>query len=172
MKGMILLPMPTMNMDNSETGCCPAFLPEPWDEKTMVLNGELFIKATTKSVFYMPIDMASVMTRTMTLITEAQAEIQEGYLILSQDISKWKAEHYFLVSKEVPGATMTQLNGEYMTKVFEGAFSEMPKWIKIMEAYVSSQGKVSQGIYAFYTTCPKCAKHFGKNYVVLFSKVQ
>jgi hypothetical protein len=26
-------------------------------------------------------------------------------------------------------------------------------------------------LYFFYTTCPKCAKHYGKNYVVAVAKV-
>jgi len=26
--------------------------------------------------------------------------------------------------------------------------------------------------FFYYTTCPKCAKHYGKNYVVAFAEVQ
>jgi hypothetical protein len=28
-----------------------------------------------------------------------------------------------------------------------------------------------QTLYCYYTTCPKCAKKYGKNYVVLLAKV-
>jgi hypothetical protein len=30
----------------------------------------------------------------------------------------------------------------------------------------------SETLYFFYMTCPKCAKHYGKNYVVAVAKVK
>ena len=36
---------------------------------------------------------------------------------------------------------------------------------------IKSQGKKSQKLYYFYTTCPKCVKKLGKNYVVAFAQV-
>jgi hypothetical protein len=40
-----------------------------------------------------------------------------------------------------------------------------------MKAYVASRQKKLEKLYFFYTTCPKCAKHYGKNYVVLLAQV-
>ena len=40
-----------------------------------------------------------------------------------------------------------------------------------MTDYVASQQKTVQKLYFFYTTCPKCAKHCGKNYTVLLAQV-
>jgi hypothetical protein len=40
-----------------------------------------------------------------------------------------------------------------------------------MDDYVKSKGKTVEQLFYFYTTCPKCAKVYGKNYVVLFAKV-
>ncbi len=40
-----------------------------------------------------------------------------------------------------------------------------------MERYVHEKGKQLDTIYFFYTTCPRCAKHYGKNYVVGVAKV-
>lgn len=40
-----------------------------------------------------------------------------------------------------------------------------------MKDYVASKDKSLQKLYFFYTTCPKCAKHYGKNYVVLLAQV-
>jgi hypothetical protein len=34
-----------------------------------------------------------------------------------------------------------------------------------------SKGKALQRMFFFYTTCPKCAKKCGKNYVVILGKV-
>ena len=47
----------------------------------------------------------------------------------------------------------------------------MGKWIKEMEQFVQGKGKESTMQYFYYTTCPKCAKKYGKNYVVLLAKV-
>ena len=33
------------------------------------------------------------------------------------------------------------------------------------------KAKEKEKIYVFYTTCPKCAKVYGKNYTVLLAKV-
>ena len=35
----------------------------------------------------------------------------------------------------------------------------------------TSQGQQMRKLYFFYTTCPKCIKHYGKNYVVAFAEV-
>lgn len=163
--------LPTMNMDTSETGCCPVFDPSLWDEKTIEFNGELFAKTYTKSFFYMPLNMSKVMTETMKSINDSDAEIKDKYLILSRDISKWKCEHYFLVKKEISSIETVKLDGNYLTKVFEGPYRDFPKWMTAMENYVKSQNKTAKKIYAFYTTCPKCAAHYGKNYVVLFAEI-
>jgi hypothetical protein len=40
-----------------------------------------------------------------------------------------------------------------------------------MKQLVSREGKHLRKLYFFYTTCPRCAKHFGKNYVVAFAEV-
>jgi hypothetical protein len=41
-----------------------------------------------------------------------------------------------------------------------------------MTDYVQQQGRQLETLYFFYTTCPKCAKHYGKNYVVAVAKVR
>jgi len=37
--------------------------------------------------------------------------------------------------------------------------------------FVKRKGKVLQRMFFFYTTCPKCAKKWGKNYVVILAQV-
>lgn len=163
--------LPKMDMSNNETGCCPKFDPTLWDEKEFTFDNLLFAKAKTRSFMYIPLNMGKVMTKAMALINQASATLPDRYLILSRDLTPWQGEHYFLVSKEVPGMTMSNLNGTYLTKVFDGEYRLIPKWIKEMEQYVKSQGKEMKNIYYFYTTCPKCAKHYGHNYVVLFVQI-
>ena len=66
---------------------------------------------------------------------------------------------------------MVQMTGDYMMRVFEGLYRDAPKWEKAMQEYVNSKGKEVKQTYFFYTTCPKCAKFYGKNYVVVVSEV-
>jgi hypothetical protein len=47
----------------------------------------------------------------------------------------------------------------------------MGKWIRYMNSFVTSKGKTAKKNYFFYTTCPKCAKFYGKNYVVILAEV-
>ena len=66
---------------------------------------------------------------------------------------------------------MAEISGTFLTKVFEGPYSQARNWCGEMDEYVKSQGKTCERLYFFYTTCPKCLKTFGKNYVVGFAQV-
>ncbi len=163
--------LPKMDIDNSETGCCPRFNPEPWDEKEFVFNQKLFAKAKTINFFHMPLNIAPVIVKTWKKIEEAGADSKESFLMLSYDLSPWSGEHYFSVEKEVPELEMVRLSGTFLSKVFEGPFKDAKKWLKEMDKYVESKGEKVKKLYFFYTTCPKCAKYFGKNYVVAFAQI-
>ncbi len=119
----------------------------------------------------MPLNMGSVFTRTINAIETAHAG-GGGLLVLSHDDSAWHAEHLFAVDQEVPGAEMVRLSGEFLTKVFEGPYRKAPAWAATMAAYVKERGQHLDTMYFFYTTCPKCARHHGRNYVVGVAKVR
>ena len=153
--------LPTMDLSDSPTGCCPRFHPEGWDEQDFKLEGLKFIKASTRSFLFMPMNMAKVMGQTQKAIDAAGARPSDRYLILSHDVSPWKADHYFLVAGEVPGYPTQTLPGAFHARVFEGPYRQMGAWYKAMGG-----GEV----YAFFTTCPGCAKTYGKNYVVLLAR--
>ncbi|MBU0977639.1 MAG: hypothetical protein KKD18_04440, partial [Nanoarchaeota archaeon] len=83
----------------------------------------------------------------------------------------WGSDVYFEVTEHVPNAENVFLSGTFMTKVFEGPYQNIKIWMKEMEAYVKSKSKVPKNYYFFYTTCPKCAKQYGKNYVIIFAEI-
>ena len=103
-------------------------------------------------------------------IQEADALTPEP-LMLSDEKSLWGSDIYIAVSKEVPGAEMARVSGSFLTNVFEGPYKDTGKWVKEMKAYVKSKGKEMKSLYFFYTTCPKCAKAYGKNYTVILAEV-
>jgi NMD protein affecting ribosome stability and mRNA decay len=40
-----------------------------------------------------------------------------------------------------------------------------------MTAYVAGQGKEIRRLLFYYTTCPRCAKAYGRNYVAILAEV-
>jgi hypothetical protein len=155
---------------DSETGCCPRFNPQPWDKKEVTFKDRLFIKDHVTSIFHIPLNFGKVMVRNMEKISQAQALAPEP-ILLSDENSLWGADIYIAVSKDVPGAQMVKLSGTFMTQVFEGPYKNVRQWVSQMTDYVAKQGKQLKKLYFFYTTCPKCAKHYGKNYVVLLAQI-
>lgn len=156
--------------ENSETGCCPRFDPEPWEEKEIIWEDKLFLKDQVRSIFHMPLNFGKVMVKNMEKIREADA-LPPQPLMLSDEKSPWGSDIYINVKKEVPGAEMTEISGTFLTKVFEGPYKNTKKWIKEMRTFVKSKDRKMKKMYFFYTTCPKCAKYYGKNYVVILAEI-
>ena len=156
--------------EDSETGCCPRFNPEPWDEKEVMFQDKLFIKDHVRSFLHIPLNFGKVMVRNMDKIQQAGALAPEP-LMLSDEKSLWGSDIYIAVSKEVPGAEMVRISGTFLTKVFEGPYKNAGKWAKEMMEYVKAKAGDMEKMYFFYTTCPKCAKFYGKNYIVILAKV-
>lgn len=102
---------------------------------------------------------------------EAAGATPDEMVVLSDESSLWGADVYIAISKEIPGARTTTLSGTFLTQVFEGPYRDVRKWIEAMKSFVKGKGKELRELYFFYTTCPKCSKKYGKNYVVLPAKL-
>ncbi|MHC4068734.1 MAG: hydrolase [Planctomycetota bacterium] len=161
--------MDTLYKD-SETGCCLRFNPEPWDEKEIIWQDKIFLKDRVRSFFHIPLNFGRVMVKNMEKIVKADALAPEPVL-LSDENSLWGADIYIAVSKEVSQAQMKKLSGTFLTKVFEGPYKDAGKWARQMKEYVKSKGRELKKLYFFYTTCPRCAKYYGKNYTVMVAEV-
>jgi len=44
--------------------------------------------------------------------------------------------------------------------------------MKDFDAVVKTDGITCKKVYMWYTTCPKCAKKYGKNYVAILAEVE
>ena len=154
----------------SQTGCCPRFNPAPWDEKEITFQDKLFVKDHVRSFLHIPLNFGQVMIRNMERIHQAGAEVPMP-VALSDEKSLWGADLYIAVARDVPGAKMARISGTFLTKVFEGPYKNAGQWAQEMKAYVKSKHKKMQKMYFFYTTCPKCAEVYGKNYTVILAKI-
>ncbi len=150
--------------------CCPKFDPKPWDERELKWENKRFVTDRVRSFLHIPLNFGGVMIRNMALIEAAGAK-PEDVIVLSDENSLWGADVYISVTKEVPQAKAATLSGTFMSKVFEGPYKDVRKWCGQMQEHVRAAGKELKHMYYYYTTCPKCAKKHGKNYVVLLAKV-
>lgn len=151
--------------------CCPEFDPLPWKDKKFEWIDKKFIKDSVFTFFYMPVNFGGIMKKLDKKVSEADAKIPD-WMGLSDHTSKWNMDIYLAVDKEIPNAKNTTMNGTFVSKVYEGPYSETGKWHKDFTAWCNTKGYKTGKLFMWYTTCPKCAKKYGKNYVVFIAEVE
>ena len=151
-----------------EKECCPKFDPAPWDGMSFSWEGKRFIKAGVSTFFHMPLNFGPVIRK---LFGKAGQAVSPEWLCLSDHVSKWRMDIYMTVNGEVAGAENVTLSGRFLSKVYEGKFSETGKWCEDFANFAADRGLAIRKWYMWYTTCPKCARKHGKNYVVIVAEV-
>ncbi len=154
--------------------CCPEFDPLPWEDKIHQWSEKPFVKASIPTFLHMPLpsSMNKMMGQTWKMIQDAKADpAVEEFCVISKDPSPWRSDYYFAVVHEVAGACNTKISGTFISKVYDGDYRHTPKFIKLAKKSVEAKGHKMQDTYVFYTTCPKCAKKWGHNYIVVFVKI-
>ena len=150
--------------------CCPEFNPEPWQDREITWQDKRFVKDRVRSLFHIPLNFGGVMRRNVALIEAAEAKPEE-MIVLTDACSPWGSDVYIDVTDEVPGAETTTISGTFLSRVYEGPYRNMRSWMQDMSQHVAGQGKQIERMLTYYTTCPRCAKSYGKNYVVLMAQV-
>lgn len=159
------------SFDNTQDKvCCPKFDPTPWDDKTFEWDNKKFIKDKVFTLFYMPINFGSVMKKLCDLMGKAGAQMTDG-MLLADHTSKWNMDLYLATDKEISGIENVTLSGKFYSKVYEGNFKETGAWCKDFENIIKTKGMNIKKWYMWYTTCPKCAKKYGKNYTVIVGQI-
>jgi hypothetical protein len=153
-----------------EKECCPKVDPKIWDNKVFTWNDKKFIKDNVRQFMHIPLGMGKVITRMWKKLEAADA-IPKEFLLLSYDPSPWKSELYMAAEKDAPGAENITISGDFCTKVYDGPFENCGKFYQDMQQSVKNQGKEAKKIYFYFTTCPKCAKKYGHNYIVAFAQI-
>ncbi len=164
-----------MNNNNTNNQCCPEFEPGKWDKKMFSWNNKKFIKDSLPTFFHMPLPsmIGKKITRMWKAVESvgAAAPDKEDTLILFRDPSAFRSEIYISVEKDVPLEDNVTISGDLASRVFDGGYNAIPKFLKIMDQYLAETGKKAKDYYVHYAYCPKCAKKFGHNYMILFAKV-
>lgn len=170
--------MKTMTQENpvlaeSEV-CCPEFDRTPWDNKKHVWRDKLFLKDSVPELFHIPLPSmyGNVITRMWNKANDSGAAPDlKDFLLLAHDPSPFKGELFLSITKEIPGEENVKLSGTYMSKVFDGPYNQVPKYIKETDGYLASLKMKAKKYYFYYAYCPKCAKKYGHNYIVAFAEV-
>jgi hypothetical protein len=150
--------------------CCPRFDPKPWSGKTITWDDRPFVRDRVRSFLHIPLNFGSVVKRNMQLI-EAAGAVNSSNVILCDENSLWGADVYIAVTRPVDGAYNMTLSGDFICNVFKGEYRMVPKWMNQMRQALGDRGILPQRFLVYYTTCPRCAKVYGANYVVLLAQV-
>lgn len=155
--------------------CCPKFNPKKWDKKTFIWKNKRFIKESIPTFFHIPFPpMIGKKIRKMMKLAENPNRIsskKDEVLVLFRDPSAFKSEIYISVTGKVNGANNVNLSGTFVARTYSGAFNAVPKFIKSMNNYLGKQ-VASRDYYMHYAYCPKCAKKFKDNWMILFAKIK
>lgn len=163
--------LPRYDDSDNPTGCCPKFNPDGWDGRELHFKDKDFVRATTRSALHVPLNMGRVFERIQAKMVAAGGYDPDNTIVLSRDPSPWTGEHLFAVSAPLPDEETVTLTGDFVTRVFEGPYRKAKDWHAEMAELARSKGATEEEVYFFYTTCPKCAKAYGKNYVVGVARV-
>jgi hypothetical protein len=144
------------------------------------------------SSLYVPIRFDKAVIRALEKIDKCPGAAlpKEEVMIMSDCASPWYTNVLVSVApQEVNGAAVEKISGDFLAKVFEGDYSNIGKWVNEVENLVPSvrasleldgkrndkneDRKSSDKVkhYLYYPTCPKCAKKFGKNHVVILASL-
>mmetsp|Transcript_25966 Transcript_25966/g.54847 ORF Transcript_25966/g.54847 Transcript_25966/m.54847 type:complete len:185 (-) Transcript_25966:229-783(-) len=161
-----------------------------WKEKPFVKDG-------TFCFFYIPLAFGRAMSRSLKKIEDAGAAVtqKDDFMVMSDCHSPWYSNIYVTIAndKEVEGENIEKISGSFLAKAFEGDYSNMGNWAREMQSLVkeileknnnknandkqhmdsinNANGNTNTKMYFYYPTCPKCAKKYGKNHVVIYAKM-
>jgi len=165
-----------MNTASIQTNiCCPEFNTARWDEKIQVWENKLFISDSIPEIFHIP--FPKTFEKAVGTLWETAQEAKadppaDDFLLLCYDPSPWKNVLFLSVTKEVPLANNVKLSGTFISKVFDGPYSGVPKYIREMDDFLRGYSTRAKQYYFHYAYCPKCAKKYGHNYIVAFAEIE
>lgn len=151
--------------------CCNRLLPIEWDRKEIVWRDKPFYKSRYRAFLHVPINIGKKIEEGMKIIGEAGLAAEP--MVLSKNDTAWGAEILIPVSRKANRFKTEIITGRFLTRLFEGHYADMKKWIKESRKYAEERGWKAKEFIFWYATCPNCAKKNGdKVQVVVFARVE
>ena len=164
-----------MHNHSQNNECCPEFDPKRWDEKTHHWDSKHFIKESIPLLFHIPFPpmIGKKIARMWKMAEESKTAPpkKEDVLVLFTDPHPFRSELYLSVTGSVPNANNIKISGTFISKVFDGPYNAIPKYVKQIEGYLANRGEKAKKYYVHYAYCPKCAEKQGHNYIILFAEI-
>ena len=157
-------------MSEKDVVCCPQFNPVSWDSKIFEWDDKKFVKESVRTFFNIPMNFGSVLKKIMKK-AEGTDAISSDFLCLTEHTSKWNMDIYLAVNEVIGDLDNTTISGNFYSKVYEGSFGNTKKWCEDYKLQTEKVGLNISKTYNWYTTCPKCVKKYGKNYVTIVGKI-
>jgi hypothetical protein len=155
-----------------EKECCKRLIPAEWDKKEIVWRDKPFYRDHYWSFLHVPLDLGKKIVRGFQRIGEAGLASEQ--MVLSKCDGLWGGEMLIPISQKSGRFETELVTGKFLTRLFEGNYGDMRRWIKEAKQYCQSRGydKAKEFIF-WYATCPKCAKKYAdKVQVVVFARVE
>lgn len=155
--------------------CCAVFDPEQWDNVRHHWEQKLFLKDSVPEFFHIPLPgtYAKAITRMWDIAEKAgAAPDRKDFLLLAHDPSPFKGELYMSITKDISGQKTVKLTGTFLSRVYEGPYGDVPRCLRKTDAYLTVNGMMSKKYYVNFPYCPKCAKKYGHNYIVVVAEVE
>jgi hypothetical protein len=155
--------------------CCPQFHPERWDNVRHSWYQKLFLKDSVPELFHIPFPgtYEKAIARMWKKAKDADAAPEaKDFLLLAHDPSSFKGELYMSVTKEMPGGQTVTLTGIFFSRVFEGGYGDVRKFLHQMNNFLELNEMIASKHYIYFPYCPKCAKKYGHNYIVVLSQLE
>lgn len=154
--------------------CCPVFDPVPWDGVSHQWTDKLFLCDSVPQFFHMP--LPGIYGKTISRMWDTATKLgiapeTKDFMLLAYDPSPWKSELYMTVTADHHEVDVARFNGTYVSKVYDGPYNKVPEYMKDFDAYLDATHQKAEKYYFYYTTCPKCAKKYGHNYIVAIAKI-
>ncbi len=161
-----------MKHNSDPSQCCLPFDPSLWDEKTHIWTNKMFLRDDVVQIMHVPLNMSSVVNRMFKKIETADAMPEtQDFLMLAYDPSPWRSEIHMTITKEIPDGKVVRLSGTFVSKIFDGPYNHVPKWITAMDTFLATRNQKSLKYYFHFAYCPKCVKKYGHNYCIVFAQV-
>lgn len=153
------------------SSCCKILSSTEWDRKEVIWRDKPFYKTRYRSFFHIPLNIGKKIVESIGKIEEAGLAAEQ--MMLSRHSTMWGADLLIPIKNKTDIFEIELISGRFLTRLFEGHYGDIGKWIKEMRKYCLEKGFKSEELIFWYATCPKCAKSRGdRAQAVVFAKVE
>ena len=150
--------------------CCRILAAAEWDKKEIIWRDKPFYESRYRAFFHVPVNIGKKIAEGMKKISEAGLAAESMVLVKNEGL--FGADILIPIAKKTNIFETELITGKFLTRIFEGHYGDMRRWIKETKKYCREKGFSPKEFIFWYAICPKCAKKYGdKVQVVVFARI-